>query len=92
MMKNLDFFDGETEVSSKPDFGHMNTYQRTKARNHYRKSFSKENKCKNCEFCLSGNYHNKRYYKCKFIGVSNSPATDIKVNNVCDLYKRDSSL
>jgi hypothetical protein len=87
-MKNYDFFTGESEVKNKPAFGHMSLYQRIKARNHYQKSFSKDKRCKNCANCIVGDYHNKTYYKCKFIGISNSTATDIRAGNVCDLFER----
>lgn len=43
--------------------------------------------CKDCKSFFQGRYHNKRYYKCKLIGLSNSEATDIRKSDIaCSLY------
>jgi hypothetical protein len=48
---------------------------------------NKEKSCRNCSHCIKFDYHNKVYYKCEIIGVSNSTATDIRLKNVCDKHQ-----
>ncbi len=44
--------------------------------------------CKNCKSYLEFRYHNKRYRKCRLIGLSHSEATDIRKSDMaCNLYK-----
>jgi hypothetical protein len=62
-------------------------YQKFKQDSNYRKTES-EDRCKNCHFAFRMSYHGKSYWKCEKMGVSHSEHTDIKVSNVCDLYKR----
>jgi len=60
---------------------------------HYRKAAkgSKE-RCKNCEFLIIKKYSGT-YFKCSKMGSravhANSPATDIRVNHVCDYFQKD---
>ena len=43
--------------------------------------------CKNCKSYAEYRYHNKKYKKCKLIGLSHSEATDIRKSDVaCNLY------
>lgn len=37
--------------------------------------------CKDCKYCIRENYNNKHYYKCKIMGISSSPATDIRLKD-----------
>jgi|WetSurMetagenome_2_1015567.scaffolds.fasta_scaffold898879_2 hypothetical protein len=88
-MMNLDFFDGETEISEEKITGvHLSKYQLFKKRNHYRKSNGIE-KCGNCAQHVSYKYHDKNYHKCRLIGISNSEATDIQVSAVCDSHRQE---
>ena len=68
----------------------FNPYQRLKQQMHYRKAnvLKGEMYCKYCKHCLKMDYHNKIYYKCELIGVSNSEATDIRVKNTCDMFNK----
>lgn len=66
---------------------HLSEYQLFKIVNNYRKSKSKE-RCKVCKHCGYVQYANS-YYKCDLLGLSSSPATDIRVNNVCDKFEID---
>lgn len=85
-MKNFNLFGGETEISAIPNTALQSKYQKFKTRNHYRKADGNK-KCGNCKSHIRGEYHNNIYHKCKRLGISNSHATDIRVNNVCDLYE-----
>lgn len=78
-----DLFGGESRVLSKT----ISEYQKFKAFNHYRKAESKE-RCKVCKYSGYVQYAN-RYYKCSLLGFSSSPATDIRVNNVCDKFETE---
>jgi len=66
---------------------HMSKYQIFKKVNHYRKSESKEQRCKTCSNRRPKQFKDKRYNKCVLIGNSNSPATDIAKNHICDQYE-----
>jgi hypothetical protein len=52
---------------------------------HYRKSEDKEKRCKTCVNLFSC----RGYYKCKLLGTSMSPATDIRVGHICDAWKKE---
>lgn len=65
----------------------LGKYQAWKLTHKYRKSESKDIRCKNCEHLCSGEYHNKNYHKCELMGISHSEATDIRVGYVCNLFK-----
>lgn len=47
------------------------------------------NKCKNCEWRIVMDHHDKIYHKCKHLGITNGSATDIRIGCVCDLYERE---
>jgi len=63
----------------------LSRYQKFKVRNRYRKRTGKEScaTCGNGEL-LEGN--TKNYRKCKLIGCSNSTATDVSRNYICDKW------
>ena len=43
--------------------------------------------CKNCNYFVEKE-HNRKYFKCKNLGVSSSKATDIRKNDIaCNLYQ-----
>jgi len=69
-----------------PNVLHLSKYQEWKIKNKYRKAeASSGKKCRFCEYlisCCSG----KVYYKCKWLGISRSTATDIRLGHVCNLY------
>lgn len=86
-MKNFNLFGGEDEIlEGQKTFTQLSKYQKFKVRNHYRKADGSA-RCWNCEQYLKFNYHDKNYHKCRLIGVSNSEATDIRMNNVCLQHK-----
>ena len=58
-----------------------------KKKNHYRVAENKDTCCKTCWFHISKEFHNKHYHKCQNLGNSESEATDIRLKNVCGLYK-----
>lgn len=54
--------------------------------------YKKDYKCKNCSFFLEGRYRNKKYFKCRKLGLSHSEATDIRKSDVaCNLYQESES-
>lgn len=52
---------------------------------HYRKSEDKAVRCKTCSNLLDC----RGYYKCRLLGSTMSPATDIRVGHVCDAWKKE---
>lgn len=72
-------FNGFTpiEVKAKP----RSKYQQWKLENNYRKA-DNGMRCANCKY-ITGTH----FYKCKLLGLSCSPATDIRLSNVCDLFE-----
>lgn len=65
-------------------------YQSFKVLNKYRKSDDGVARCKNCVNLVVNSGHSKTYYKCGMMGISMSIASDIRVNHVCELFKKDS--
>lgn len=44
--------------------------------------------CKTCQHLIKKVFHDKTYYKCERLGVSNGTATDIRLKwKACRLYK-----
>lgn len=80
-MKSLNLF-GEMQETDR----NKKKYQNWKIRNKYRKG-SRGHKCKLCIHLIRKSY-SKVYYSCALMGDSNGPATDIRVNNVCDLFEK----
>ena len=64
-------------------------YQRWKYENNYRKADELSDiRCKNCKYLIIKQY-SKNYYKCELLGISGSPATDVRLSNVCNLFEID---
>ena len=82
LIKNPDLFGGETEQLYKG----RDTIENQLKRMGYRKSDSNK-KCKLCKNFITKECHNKIYFKCLLIGNSAGSATDIRANNVCNLFK-----
>lgn len=61
-------------------------YMMFKLKNNYRKSDNKEKRCATCNYSCYVQY-SKKYYKCKKMGITRSEATDIRINNICDLWE-----
>lgn len=68
------------EVKAKP----RSKYQQWKVENNYRKA-DNSMRCANCKHIVI-KQEQKKYYKCLLLGISGSPATDIRLSNVCDLF------
>ena len=77
-MKQLQLVNVENNITEKP----KSKYQQWKLQYNYRKA-TDCNKCKNCQnLCVK----DSKYYKCIMLGISGSSATDIRINNTCDLF------
>ena len=63
-------------------------YKVWRKKNRYEKSVSFEKQCRICEHRITFEYHNKNYHKCRLQGVSQSEASDIRLSNICDCFKR----
>ena len=63
-------------------------YIRFKQNNAYRESVNNAECCKTCAWLIKSEYHDKNYYKCELMGVSSSEATDIRLKNVCNKWKK----
>lgn len=50
--------------------------RKIEAMHHFYGSDQKGRKCSDCEHLLSGEYHEKHYYKCSVYGCSHSEASD----------------
>lgn len=77
----------EKHVGKEP--GHESNYQRFKKQFQYRKSYDNDKKCKFCKHAIHGEYHDKTYWKCKLLGISHSPATDIRASYVCSKFEKE---
>ena len=84
MAKTLNLFGDMQEID--PVSEPKSKYQRFKSMYHYRESIGAE-RCKNCINCIVINYHNKNYYKCEIMGISNSEASDIRIKMICDRWR-----
>jgi len=82
-MKNLDLFGGESESVEHPTM-------RDIAR--YRKASDQEKKdgtiCRFCIYRTVNDGYAKNYYKCSWIGVSSSEATDIRLSGTCPKFTK----
>lgn len=45
--------------------------------------------CKNCTFLRKKKANGRTHYKCLLMGVTNSPASDIRLNCVCSRFKEN---
>lgn len=77
---------GEEREPVEPKKKRLNGFDRFKRLHRYRISEDKNARCKCCISLYVKIYHNK-YYKCKHIGEEGSAITDIRVNNVCNLFQ-----
>ena len=82
MQEQLPLIEGlpKLEVKARP----RSKYQQWKLENNYRKATDNQ-RCKNCKNMEEKEEANK-YYKCILLGLSSSPATDIRLSNVCNLF------
>jgi hypothetical protein len=87
MTKNL-FNEEVSEVPEPKKFGRFESW---KARNNYRKADGKV-KCALCENFLRIEHHCKPYLKCRLMGISASPSSDIRASYVCDLFNKKLSV
>lgn len=79
----LDLFGNNTPLPSAiPHHG----YKRIFYVRRYRRSIDKTQQCKTCTYLRKKEGYRKSYYKCFLVGSSSSPATDIRLRNVCDLW------
>ena len=62
--------------------------QKTLGKWHYRKAETKERRCATCANCFLKAGHAKRYYKCRYVGCTASPASDIRAGHVCDAWAK----
>jgi len=86
-MKNLDLFGGETENHFPKEKTYVGPYRKFKTDSNYRLG-TPEKRCKNCDNRFSGGTR-EMYWKCKFMGNTASEATDIRLKNVCNLWKKE---
>ncbi len=87
-MNHPDLFTGESKVIDKAKEAKASAYMIWKKRFNYRKSDSNVERCKNCIHHADGMYHGKTYHKCELLGISHSPATDIRISSVCNNWER----
>lgn len=60
-------------------------YQQWKFDNNYCKA-NTDKRCKNCKNLVIKEEAYKKFHKCILLGLSSSSATDIRLNNVCNLF------
>lgn len=49
--------------------------------------------CRDCCHLISGDYHDRRYYKCELYGMSHSEATDWRLSyQACGMYNVPQSM
>lgn len=72
------------DIPPKPPRG---VFKKWKVENFYRKSDG-DKKCGNCCSFVELEHHNKTYFKCKLLGISNSEASDIRKSYVCNQHGR----
>lgn len=87
-MADLNLF-GEMQDDPKHG-GRPGKFQSFKVLNRYRQSDDNVARCKNCVNLIGIGGHSKNYYKCKLMGTSMSEASDIRLNHVCEQFKRES--
>lgn len=83
-MNHPDLFCGESAIVEKPALTFIREWERI---SNYRKAEGKE-KCGNCKH-ICGFKQSKKWYKCLLWGTDGGPATDIKVNHVCDRWEKE---
>ena len=85
-MSPIDLFGKDTPIITINPNVHESSYQRYKRIYKYKKSKDPVKKCLNCVHMRGYEYHDRIYYKCKKIGVSNGAATDIRLSYVCTQF------
>lgn len=87
-MKQLDIFGKETDISLLVHTIDIKPKDRTikgKFRSYF--GFYKDHKCKECQHHIVLHSNNKKFHKCRMIGISNSSATDIRLKDyACKLF------
>ena len=85
-MEQIKLFDyEETELSPLRLYS---KYQTWKWKHKYRKAKEKFGiRCKNCKYMIQRQL-SKIYYKCRLLGESSSPSTDVRLSCVCDLFEK----
>ena len=86
MQEQLPLIEGlpKLEVKARP----RSKYQQWKLENNYRKA-DDDKRCKNCKNLISKMAvcsSERNYYKCILLGMSSSPATDVRLSNVCNNF------
>ena len=90
-MKVLNLFGEMQELPEEKD-KHQSIYQIRKAVKKYGTAKNKVECCKNCINCFGIEGNTKNYYKCKLIGDSRGPATDIRLRDTCNKFKLEEKL
>jgi len=87
-----DLFGGDIPVPPPPSKKGDTIMSRWTRLSHYRKAEKgSPERCLNCAWLCIRKYAGK-YHKCAKMGrggLSHSPATDIRVNHVCDYFEKD---
>jgi len=79
---------GEEMSDARPSASkHLGPIQKIKHDLNYRPSDSKQIRCQTCKYLLCKEQNLKRYYKCRLIGNSSGPATDIRLSCVCKKWE-----
>lgn len=84
--KYLNLFGEEVEQPSGTGRVYATYLQDWIKRSGYRKSKDMERECRTCRWRRSFSYANT-YHKCKLFKTSNSSATDIRLNHVCNFWE-----
>jgi len=87
----INLFGEEHEIPeiTKATRANESKYQKYRRVYDYRKSLDADRKCKFCKRSIRTHFHDKTYRKCELLGISNSEATDINANYVCNNFKKD---
>lgn len=80
-----DLFGGRTRIVSRGSSPYIDRKKRMGFRE---QSDDPTTTCKYCAHRITINHHNKRYFKCALIGVSQSEATDIRLKNTCNRFAK----
>lgn len=69
---------------------HGMTLRKIDAMHHFYGCDPLNGKCKDCPHLISGDYHDRKYYKCTVYGCSHSEATDWRISyDACGLIDHD---
>lgn len=81
----MDLFGGDTPVFTKEQVGRESKYQRYKRVNKYRRAEGKD-RCGACARHMAFDYHDHTYHKCRNMGHSFGPASDIRLRDICNNF------